>query len=532
MVKVEIYDTTLRDGAQGEGISFSVEDAIRIALKLDQLGVHYIEGGWPGSSPKHDEFFQDIKNYDLGAQIAAFGSTHHPRATAEQDANLAALLNSGAQVITIFGKSWDLHVIKALNVKLERNLEIIRDSLNFLRSNAKTLFYDAEHFFDGYKANPEYALKTILQAVACHVDCIIFCDTNGGLSPEEMAEILDDVKPYLKKIPFGVHCHNDGELAVANSLMAARMGASQIQGTINGYGERCGNANLCSIIPNLALKRKVECSRMGMDLRKLVETSRFVDEIANISPRKNQPFVGASAFAHKGGVHVHAVNKVPETYEHIKPEEVGNKRRFLVSDLSGKSTVLHKAKQYGLNIGDSDPALALIIGKLKTLENKGYQFEGAEASFELLMRRALAIQKQYFTLCFYRVTKFKTAEGKDGGSEATVMLTVGGKERHEAAMGYGQVNALDLALRKCLENYYPDLKQMKLHDYKVRVIPNGKNGTESNVRVNIETKDQHSSWETIGVSTDIIDASWEALIDSFEYFLMNNEERRKKTNTA
>ena len=524
--KMEIYDTTLRDGTQAEDFNLSVEDKIRISLKLDDLGIHYIEGGWPGSNPKDVQFFKEIKNYALSnARITAFGSTHNPRTTAGKDANLLALVNAGTEAVTIFGKTWDVHVRDALRVSLDKNLEIIRDSLAYLRLNVKTLFYDAEHFFDGFKANREYAVATLKEAISAGIDCLILCDTNGGTLPQEVSQIIKALKGQFGDFPFGIHTHNDSGLAVANSLMAAELGAVQIQGTINGYGERCGNANLCTVIPNLALKMKIPCIPEEQ-LAKLSETSRFVNEIANLPHNKYQPFVGASAFAHKGGIHVSAVQRNRETYEHIQPEKVGNIQRILVSDLSGKSNVLHKAEQCGLNIESDDPVVMEIVKELKDLENEGYQFEGAEASFELLMHRALGMQKKYFDLLGFRVIDQKSKEDDEAKAEATIMLGVGGKIEHTAAMGNGPVNALDNAIRKALDKFYPELKEIHLDDYKVRVIPD-KTGTGARVRVLIETSDKEDTWGTVGVSTDIIEASWQALVDSVNYKFFKDARKKK-----
>lgn len=526
MRHIEIYDTTLRDGTQAEDFNVSFEDKVRIALRLDQLGIHYIEGGWPGSNPKDAQFFKEIGNYALSsAQIAAFGSTHNPRLTAERDANLRALLEAKTAVVTIFGKTWDVHVHDALRISLERNLEIIRDSLAYLRPHVQRLFYDAEHFFDGFKANPAYALATLKQALSAEADCLVLCDTNGGTLTQEVAHIIRKLKKDLPKVSFGIHTHNDSGLAVANSLVAAELGASQVQGTINGYGERCGNANLCTIIPNLILKMNIECIT-DQQLSKLSETSRFVNEIANLPHNKYQPFVGASAFAHKGGIHVSAVQRNPETYEHIRPEKVGNLQRILISDLSGKSSILHKAMQYGLDLESRDPAVLEILKQLKDLENQGYQFEGAEASFKLLMHRALGTQKKYFDLLGYRVIDQKSKEDDVSQAEATIMLRVGGKIEHTAAIGNGPVNALDNAIRKALEKFYPELKEVHLDDYKVRVIPD-KTGTGAQVRVLIESSDKHDTWGTVGVSTDIIEASWQALVDSINYKFLKDMEKKK-----
>ncbi len=524
MQEVKIYDTTLRDGTQAEDFNLSMDDKVRIALKLDDLGVHYIEGGWPGASPKDAAFFDEIRNYALKfAEIAAFGSTHHPAKSAETDGNLNGLVGSKASVFTIFGKSWTIHVRDALHITLERNLEIIRDSLAYLRPSVKTLFYDAEHFFDGFRDDSEYALATIGQAVAGGADCLVLCDTNGGNLPGVIQGIMRVVKERYPGVPLGIHAHNDSDLAVANSLAAIEEGAVQVQGTINGVGERCGNANLSSIIPNLCLK--MGCCCMTPDsLKKLREVSRFILELANLQPNRYQPFVGRSAFAHKGGVHISAMERNPKTYEHIDPALVGNRRRILVSDLSGRSTIKRKAEEFGLELNKSDPVAMQVLDELKDLENQGYQFEAAEASFELLIQKAMGKSKRYFELVSFRVIDQKSTE--DGGpvSEATIMVKVGGHVEHTAALGEGPVNALDNALRKALEKFYPQLKTMKLSDYKVRVLP-GKDGTASRVRVLIESRDGADQWGTVGVSHDILEASWQALVDSVNYSMYKSEKR-------
>ncbi len=526
--KIEIYDTTLRDGTQAENFNLSVEDKIRIALKLDELGMDFIEGGWPGSNPKDQQFFSEIQNYHFThARLAAFGSTHMAKNKAENDPNLKALVDANTPVVTIFGKSWDIHVRDALRISLERNIEIIRDSLGFLVSRVETVFYDAEHFFDGFKADRDYALATLKTAKESGAQCLVLCDTNGGTMPGEIVEIIGQVKTELgKDTRLGIHCHNDSEMAVANSVLAVTAGVIQVQGTMNGFGERCGNANLCSIIPALVLKLGYEC-KAGPNLQKLTSTARYVYEIANLAPNKYQPYVGASAFAHKGGIHVSAVQRNPETYEHIRPELVGNVQRILVSDLSGKSNILAKARQFGLDLESDDPLVMEIVSRLKELEAQGFQFEGAEASFELLMRRASGTQKKYFDLLGFRVFDQKTTEDAPPQAEATVMVRVGGRIEHTAAVGNGPVNALDNAIRKALETFYPQLKDMSLVDYKVRVLPDSP-GTAAKVRVLIESKDQKDKWGTVGVSHDIIEASWQALVDGICYKLLKSEGKGKK----
>ncbi|MEG6616961.1 citramalate synthase [Peptococcaceae bacterium 1198_IL3148] len=518
MPKVQIYDTTLRDGTQGEGISLSVDDKIKIALKLDAMGFHYIEGGWPGSNPKDMEFFARIKDYPLTtAQVTAFGCTRKPNVAVAEDANIKALLESGVQVATIFGKSWDFHVTDALNTTLAENLAMIEESVGYLKGQGLTVFYDAEHFFDGYKANRKYALATLEAAERGGADTIILCDTNGGTMPTEITETIADVKNYIN-VPLGIHAHNDCELAVANSLLAVQAGVTQVQGTVNGYGERTGNANLCSIIPNLAFKYGVD-SIPADNLVHLTEMSRYVDEVANVNPNPHQAYVGATAFAHKGGIHVSALLKDAATYEHIQPELVGNSRRVLVSELSGKSNLLYKFKEMNFDVDKQNPESRKLLEQIKDLESKGYQFEGAEGSFELLMHKAFDDSyRQPFSLESMRLI-LELKEDQPVQSEAVIKMKVKDEVVHTAAEGNGPVNALDNALRKALEEIYPRVKKMKLNDYKVRVLDE-QAGTESLVRVLIETGDGKGSWSTVGVSTNIIEASWQALVDSMAYGLL------------
>lgn len=529
--QLTIYDTTLRDGTQAENFNLSVEDKIRVSLKLDQLGIDYIEGGWPGSNPTATEYFEEIKNYDLKhAQIAAFGCTRLFANPPELDQNLNALIAAQTPVITIFGKTWDIHVTIALRIELEDNLRIIEDSLAYLRPHAKHLFYDAEHFFDGFKNNKEYALATLDKAISGGAEMLVLCDTNGGTLPTELPQIMTEVKKHLDQksphVQLGIHAHNDSETAVANSLVGISLGASQVQGTINGYGERCGNGNLTSVIPALSLKMgyKFEAAK---HLEKLSETARYVNELANLPHNRYQPYVGASAFAHKGGIHVSAVQRNPLTYEHIDPVKVGNIRRILISDQSGRSNVLHKAKKFGINLDSKDPVVTSILKELKTLENQGFQYEGAEASFELLMRKALGTQKRFFNLKSFRVINQKNAMDQlmETEAEATIRLEVGGELVHTAALGDGPVNALDKALRKALVRFYPSLADMWLNDYRVRVLAS-EHGTGARVRVLIESKDHESEWGTVGVSNDILEASWQALVDSITYKLMKDEQKK------
>lgn len=519
---VKLYDTTLRDGTQAENISFLLEDKIRIAHRLDELGIHYIEGGWPGSNPKDVAFFKEIKKEKLSwAKIAAFGSTRRAKVAPDRDNNLRTLVAAEPDVITIFGKTWDLHVHEALRISLDENLELIFDSLEYLKKNSGEVFFDAEHFFDGFKANPEYALKALFAAEQAKVDCIVLCDTNGGTLPFELTEIIKCVQSRIKT-PLGIHTHNDSECAVANALQAVDLGIVQVQGTINGFGERCGNTNLCSIIPSLQLKMKRECVTPEQ-LRHLHDVSRFIFELANISPDIRQPFVGNSAFAHKGGVHVSAIERNPETYEHIRPELVGNRTRVLISDLSGRSNVLAKAREFNINLDSKDPLTLEILDNIKEMENRGYQFEGADASFELLMKKALGSHRKFFQIIGFRVLDEKRGEDQRPTSEATIKVKVGGKIEHTAAEGSGPVNALDNAIRKALEKFFPKLKEVKLLDYRVRVLPAGQ-GTASSTRVLIESGDKHHRWGTVGVSDNIIDASYLALIDSLDFKLHKLEE--------
>ncbi len=522
---LKLYDTTLRDGTQAEDINFSVEDKVRIAQKLDELGIHYIEGGWPGSNPRDIQFFKEMKSVKLSsARLVAFGSTKRAGAKAKDDANIKALLKADTGVITIFGKSWDLHVKEALKITPEENLEIIYDSLAYLKERVEELFYDAEHFFDGYKANPEYALKTLKAAQEAGAECLILCDTNGGTLPDELVEIFRDVKHHINA-PLGIHAHNDSETAVANSILAVKEGAVQVHGTINGFGERCGNANLCSIIPNLKLKMGIDCIS-SEQLRRLRETARFVYELANLPHNKHQAYVGDSAFAHKGGVHVSAVLRKAETYEHIKPELVGNHQRILISDLSGRANIMYKAQEFGIDMKSKDPIVQNILKTLKELEHQGFQYEGAEASFELLIQKAMKARKRYFRLLGFRVIDEKKKEGEPPHAEATIKLEVDGKIEHTASEGNGPVNALDNALRKALEKFYPGLKDVELLDFKVRVLRAGE-GTAAAVRVLVESGDGKEKWGTVGVSENVIEASWQALVDSLEYKLYKDESRSK-----
>ncbi len=514
---LEIYDTTLRDGAQAEDVSFSAEDKVLIAQKLDSLGVHFIEGGWPGANPKDIEFFRMIKTIPLEhADVIAFGATRKASNTVRKDPNLQALLAAETKTITLFGKTWSLHVTDALGISLAKNLELIADSIAYLRAKGRRVFYDAEHFFDGYKTNPEYALTTIRKAVEAGAERVILCDTNGGTMPWEIREICQVVQRECRVL-LGIHAHNDCEMAVANSLVAIETGIVQVQGTINGIGERCGNANLCSIIPNLELKMKRPA--LTDRLSHLKDVSGFVTEIANLMPNKHQPYVGDAAFAHKGGVHIHAVLKNSSTYEHVDPTKVGNQQRMLISDYGGRSGLLDKLGAYGIKLPKNHSKVDELIHTLKDRENQGYQFEGAEGSFELLMRKAMGGHRPSFQLLGFRVIVEKKQEDGTLVSEATVMVKVGDAVEHTAAIGAGPVNALDHALRKALEKFYPQLQEVKLLDYKVRVLAANR-GTESKVRVLIESGDHKDKWGTVGVSENIIEATWQALVDSIEYKLL------------
>jgi 2-isopropylmalate synthase len=515
---VKIYDTTLRDGSQAEGISFSKHDKVNIAEMLDNFGVSYIEGGWPGSNPKDIAFFDAVKSKKFkNAKIAAFGSTRRNSNKVEEDDNIRKLLESEAPVVTIFGKAWLLHVHEVLRIKPDQNLQTIADSCSYLRDNGREVIFDAEHFFDGYKDNPNFALSTLKVAVENGASTITLCDTNGGTLSSEIITICRYiVKSFPSDICVGIHCHNDSELAVANSLAAVESGIRHVQGTINGYGERCGNANLCSIIPSLELK-------MGMkalcrdNLDKLKEVSRFVDETANEKSNRRLPFVGQSAFAHKGGMHVNAVNKNSATFEHIDPAIIGNRRRILVSDLSGRSNILMKAAEHNLKELSSED-LKEILEELKKMENEGYEFETADASFGLMMTKVMNKHNPFFYLDGYRVIIEKRGSNEPCLSEATVKLSVKGQSELMAAEGDGPVNALDKALRKSLNRFYPEIANVKLKDYKVRILE-GEDGTAAKTRVLIESGDDNQTWGTVGVSENIIEASWEALVDSVEYIL-------------
>lgn len=516
-VAVKIFDTTLRDGTQGEGISLSVEDKLKIAQKLDALGVHYIEGGWPGSNSKDIEFFHRVSGLQLtNAKITAFGSTRKKEIRPEDDVNLNAIIATGVSVASLFGKSWDFHVHKALQTTLEENLAMIYDSVQYLKHKGLEVIYLAEHFFDGYKNNSDYAMQTIREAERAGADWVVLCDTNGGTMPDEIKLIVSEVCSALA-VPIGIHAHNDCELGVANTLAAVQAGARQVQGTINGFGERCGNANLVSVLPNLQLKLGYSCVSEEQ-LQSLTSTARYVSEIANMHLPVNQPFVGSAAFAHKGGIHVSAILKHPKTYEHIAPELVGNKQRVLVSELAGQSNLVFKAQELKLDLNLENAKAREIIQKIKDMEHQGYQFEGADASLELLLREACEGIEEMFTL-----EKAKVIVEKNGDqsfvTEAIIKINVQGETVYTAAEGNGPVNALDNALRQALVQFYPDIENVYLSDYKVRVIDE-KDATAAKVRVLMESSDSTNTWSTVGVSENVIEASWHALVDSLRYGLL------------
>lgn len=518
-----IYDTTLRDGAQCEGLSLSLEDKLRIARQLDSLGIPFIEGGWPGANPKDVQFFWRLKEQPLTqAEVVAFCSTRRPGTTAANDEMLQAILSAGTRWVTLFGKSWDLHVIESLKTTLEENLAMIRDTIEYLRSQGRRVIYDAEHWFDGYKHNRDYAIKTLEVAADAGAEWLVLCDTNGGTLPHEVSQVVRDVLEALgtnreKSLQLGIHTHNDSGVAVANALAAVQEGVRMVQGTINGYGERCGNADLCSLIPNFQLKLGQNCIEDDQ-LVKLTQVSRSISEIVNLAPDDHAPFVGLSAFAHKGGIHVSAVEKNPLTYEHLEPEKIGNRRRIVISDQAGLSNVLAKARTFGMDLDRKNPACRQILEKLKDLESQGYQFEGAEASFELLMREALGKRKHLFEIKGFQVHCDKGRE-ETVNSLATVKVTVNGQDILECAEGNGPVSALDAALRKALRNFYPAITDFNLTDYKVRIL-DGCAGTSAKTRVLVEFSNGQDRWTTVGVSGNILDASYQAVVEGLEYGLV------------
>ena len=513
--RVTIYDTTLRDGTQGTGISFSVLDKIRVAEKLDDFGVHYIEGGFPGSNPKDAEFFNEAKRRPWKhAKIAAFGATRRGGIKVEDDAQLKVLLSAETPVVTIVGKTWPLQVTEVLGVTLDENLKMIADTMRYLKSHGREVFYDAEHFFDSYRDDPVYSLETIKAAHDAGADLVVLCDTNGGSLPDQIVEAVQAAIQKLG-VPVGIHTHNDSGVGVANALAAVRAGASQVQGTINGYGERVGNCDLISVIPTLQLKMGISVSP---DLSLLRELSLFVDELANVPHNIRAPYVGSAAFTHKGGQHVHAVQKLASSYEHIDPTAVGNQRTISISDLSGQSNVLVKAEELGFKFEKGSNEVAGILKEVKRLENEGYEFEAAEASFDLLIRKQLGRQRPLFDLLEYHCSYRRAGHAEWNKCEATVRIVIEGREEYTVADGDGPVNALDAALRKALKSSYPEIDAITLEDYKVRII-GGQAGTAARTRVLIESTDGHSTWGTVGVSDNIIEASWRALVDSFEYKL-------------
>jgi len=524
MNKVKLYDTTLRDGSQAEGVSYSVMDKVRIAEELDKIGIHFIEGGWPGSNPKDREFFLKISRSKLrNSKIAAFSMTRRPNISASEDSNLNALLKSKAQVITIVGKTWDFHVTEVLKTTLDENLAMIEDTVSFLAKKGFLVFYDAEHFFDAYRANKAYALNTLNAACRGGAQAICLCDTNGGSLTSQVYAVTKEVREAIAnpEIELGIHCHNDAGVAIANSLAAVEAGAAIVQGTINGYGERCGNADLIPIIANLKIKLKIDCIS-DINLKQLTHLSHFVSEISNMRVKSEQPFVGDSAFAHKGGMHINAIMKNPLTYEHIDPLLVGNHRRILVSELGGKTGILLRAKDLSYDLSKEDPQTKKILELVQSLEHKGFQFEAAEASFQILMKRALKKYKKFFELEGFKVVIEKRSRNKIT-SEAVIKVKVNGVKEHTAAEGDGPINALDNALRKALKDFYPTLAKMHLSDFKVRVLDE-KAGTAAKVRVLIQSQDEKDIWNTIGVHENIIEASWQALVDSVEYKLLKDNQ--------
>lgn len=517
MTYIQIYDTTLRDGTQSEGFTLSGTDKIRIAKRLDRIGVAFIEGGWPGSNPKDVEFFERARDMEWQtAKIAAFGATCRARSGPEDDANIKALLDAQTEVVTIFGKTWRLLVTDVLNTTLDDNLRIIEGSVAYLVAQGKRVIYDGEHTFDGYKDDPSYALETFRAAARGGTEMVVLCDTNGGTMPWEVTEITREVQAALGAVPLGIHTHNDSEVAVANSLAAVREGAVQVQGTINGVGERCGNANLCSVIPDLELKLGLRCLPDG-NLSRLYELSHFVSEVANVTPDEHMAYVGKSAFAHKGGVHVTSMRRNEKSYQHVDPSLVGNKMRVVVSDLSGRGNIISKAEEHGVDVESHDD-VAVVLKDIKELESQGFSFEAAEASVAMMLKRQQSDYKPPFEL----VDFFVNVEHRDGRgtfAEATVKVKVNGAVLHTAAEGNGPVNALDIALRKALVPYYPELASFHLADYKVRIL-DGENGTEAITRVLIDTQNGTKRWSTVGASGNIIEASWWALADSVEYGLL------------
>lgn len=520
MIKIDVYDTTLRDGTQGEGISFSLADKIKIVKLLDELGVSYIEAGIPASNPKDAELFARLSEIKLKhAKIAAFGSTHRIGIPVEKDSAVKALIEANTPVVTIFGKAWDLHVKEVFHARPSENLDIIRETVSYLKSFGKEVIFDAEHFFDGYKQNREYALAAIHAADRAGADIICLCDTNGAAFPDEISQIVAEVKAYFGKTKIAVHCHNDVGVAVSNTLMGVFSGATQVQGTMNGFGERCGNANLCTIIPNLQLKRGYDLIP-PQSLKMLKSISRHIYELANIVPDERKPYVGGMAFAHKGGMHIDAVLKNPITFEHISPENVGNERKLLMSEMSGRALVYDIIRKFEPDTKKDAPVISEILDEIKQLENEGYQFEGAEASFELMVLKKLGFYKPQFELEQFKVISAAPSQPQFSAT-AMIKICVGDSSEITAAEGKGPVNALDKALRKALYRFYPELKNTRLIDFKVRVLDGSRSGTAALTRVLIESTDGKNNWSTVGVSGDILEASWSALVDSVDYYLLD-----------
>ena len=533
MEPILIYDTTLRDGTQGENITFTADEKLKIALRLDEMGIHYIEGGWPGSNPRDIRFFDLAKRERFKtARITAFGATRKPGIEAAADPNLKAIIKSDTPAAAIFGKSWPLHVESIMDNTLDENLAMIADSVEFLKANGREVIYDAEHFFDGFKDAPAYALETLAAAFTAGAEFLVLCDTNGGTLPHEVETITRSVVEALKsrfdgrrKLKIGIHTHNDCGMAAANALSAVNCGATMVHGTINGYGERCGNADLTTIIPVLNTKMNRPCIPQE-NLSGLKSLSRYVSETANIVPLNSRPFVGRSAFAHKGGIHVSAIMKESRAYEHMDPESIGNQRRVLMSDLAGKSNVEYKAREMGVDLGANGNDSKAIVAAIKQMEDEGYQFDVADGSFKIMLEKFTEQFKPLFDLESFRVTIEKDKD-LPCSAHATIKISVGDTHEITAAEGLGPVSALDNALRKALANFYPDLDTMQLVDFKVRVV-DGRDGTEAKVRVFIESRDQDQIWSTIGVSEDIIEASWQALADSFQFKLTKEAQQRRK----
>ncbi len=522
--EISIYDTTLRDGSQGEQINFTAEEKLRIARRLDEMGFPYIEGGWPGSNPKDVRFFELAKGVKFqNARLTAFGSTRRADVRVADCPNIQALIAAETPVVTIFGKTWDLHVTDILEISLTENLAMIGETVAYLKGQGKEVVYDAEHFYDGYRRNPAYARQTITTALQAGADWIVLCDTNGGTLSHDIEKMTAEVALFIPPVMLGIHAHNDGGLGVANSLAAVRAGARMVQGTINGYGERCGNADLIPIIANLQLKMGMNCLS-GEAMNHLTNLSNYVGDVANISPLNSRPFVGRSAFAHKGGVHVSAILKNPLAYEHIAPELVGNKQRVLVSDLAGKSNIEYKARELGIDLGENNGVSRRIVDEIKRLEDEGYQFDAAEGSLSLLIKKTTGEFVEPFTLECFNVIASKTAH-HPSLAQATIKITVGGEEELTAAEGNGPINALDNALRKALTKFYPQLARMHLTDFKVRIVE-GSEGTAAKVKVSIESQDEEDTWSTIGVSENVIEASWLALVDSLQYKLSKDRINR------